>query len=817
MSRPTSRNRILRTALLCFAMLASTTGLLTFQIQTAQASPSTLVINEIYDSQTPANEYFELYNNSATAVNLSTYRIYNHDGSTPLSNLDNPVIGPGEFRAIGPTQLHTPTIAGTGIARVDFLGLVNTSPSDTVVDVVNFGGGPNPNWPNYDRFSAYFFPSGTQPALPAEDGVKSLQRFPDGRDTDQGSDFAAIASSPGAPSCADPNENDNALAAAVNQDVGTTVLHRLCPTADQDWISISMSASFTYTLAANAVGSQVDTVLTLYDSSGTLIAQDNNPASRNSLINFRPTTSGTFKVQITDANNAGGSGAAFLYNFSVTASTAATPTPSTSVTATPIGCADQYEPDNTRTTAKTIELNTEQIHTFCPPGDLDWVTFVAVGGKVYTMYTKDLAGPVDTVITLYDSAGNFLFENDDYQPGQGLASRIDYTFASTAVYYLRVRDKRNSGGAGYQYTVGLSSTGALPSTGTATVTPTLNPNTATPTPGNCNDQYEPDGVPEAAKLFLIGSVQHHVICPAADADWVRFYARAGKVYTVRTLNLGVGLDTYMYVFDSDGQKILAQNDDGGDGVASRIDFYPQRDDWYYAQVKNAGDIGSPDQTYDLSLAVVPGVPQPPGTATQIIAPVVTGTETLPTTVVQPTKPPLNTPTQGAIEPTPAAKPTLPQPGATQPPMPTAAPTEAPAEPTPVIPNPPITGHEPFDPTQVAHSQAPAKVIAPPQPAASVGLAPMLFRLFYDRNHNDSYEAGEGIRGISVYFLYADASLALSGSAVTSDAGVGELKLPATEQMVYIPYLDIKMKVARFPQRELHSLWLPPVALPDHVP
>src|SRR3954451_23425147 len=110
---------------------------------------STLVINEVYDSSTPANENFEIYNGSISAtVDLTSYVIYNRDGSTPLSNLPASVrlIGPQQYRVIGPTQLGTPTIAGpTGLDTTDFLGLVNNA-SDTVVDVVNWGNAPNPNW-----------------------------------------------------------------------------------------------------------------------------------------------------------------------------------------------------------------------------------------------------------------------------------------------------------------------------------------------------------------------------------------------------------------------------------------------------------------------------------------------------------------------------------------------------------------------------------------------------------------------------------------------------------------------------------------------
>src|SRR5205085_11521278 len=151
--------------------------------------------------------------------------------------------------------------------------------------------------------------------------------------------------------------------------------------------------------------------------------------------------------------------------------------------------------------------------------------------------------------------------------------------------------------------------------------------------------------------ILVGTTQHpstqnHSICPAGDADWARFYARAGKVYSISTSNLGIGVDTYMYVFTSDVKTILAQNDDGGDPanpVASRIDFYPQKDDWYLIQVKNAGDIGGSDQTYDLSLAVLTGVPQPPGTATSVAAPP-TATASGPTATTKPTNTPIPTPT-----------------------------------------------------------------------------------------------------------------------------------------------------------------------------
>lgn len=780
-------------------------------------SPNGLLINEIFYSQTLANQYFELFNTSAVAINLSTYEIYNRDPPfNDLSKLSDPIINPGQFRVIGPTQLGTPTI-GSGLERTDFLALVNTSPTDTVIDVVNFGGSPNPNWLNYERFSSYFFTANI-PQLPVEStsNTKSLQRWPDGQESDEGTDFAQIFSSPGAPSCADPYENDNTAAEATNQVVGTTVLHRLCSAGDQDWIAVSMTSSFTYTLSTAVQGSLVDTVLRLYDSSNNLIVEDDNATSRNSTISFRPSAAGTFRVQATQKNGAGNSGPNYLYTLAVTSASSNTPTPTTP---TPAGCLDAYEPDNGLTTARGIELNTEQTHVLCPAGDQDWVVFAATANKIYTMYTKDLALPVDTLIALYDSRGNKLAENDDFAPGQGLESQIDYSFTSGGTYYLRIRDARGGGGTGYSYTVGVSSEGALPPTVTTTRTPTINPN-ATATSGPCYDQYEPDGVPETARAILIGATQRHSICPAVDADWVRFYARAGKVYTIRTANLGIGLDTYMYIFDTDGRGILAQNDDGGEGVASRIDFYPIRDDWYFVQVKNAGDIGGSDQTYELTLIVTPGVPQPPSTATAGGPP-----PSQPTTVVQPTRPPQSTPTQGIVPPTPAsAGTTLPPPvgtvasDVTKVPtaaIPPAQPTSGAAEPTVFVPGVPVTGARSFEEVQAAKKKE--QVAAPAPPKAPVAKAPMLFRIYYDRNGTDTYDAGEGIRGLEILFLSRDAGLGLTGSLKTSDAGTGRLTLPVMDQQVYIPYLGINVALTNFPERELHSLWLPPVQLPERVP
>jgi hypothetical protein len=840
MSRHASRAFSSRFAIFAIIAVLLTTGLVqwsTASVPSTQAapppadqlgklvmkmsSPNGLVINEVYDSQSGSNEYFELYNTSSITLTLGTYVIYNRDSSLPLNILSNQQIGAQSFRVIGPAQLNNNWFTGaTGLERIDFLGLVNTSPSDTIIDVVNWGGAPNPNWPNYDRFAANFF-SANIPLLPAADGTRSLQRWPDGLDSDAGTDFAQIFSSPGNFSCGDPFEDNNTRGTARDQAVGTSALHRICPAQDQDWTAVrGASTSNSYQFFAQAQGNQVDLTMRVYDSSGVFIVENNDPGSRDASIAFRPPSNGDYFVQILNSLGTGNIGPPFLYSLTITAQTitptsTVSPTPATT-TPTAIPCQDPFEPDNTRDQARNIDLNTSQRHSLCPAGDNDWVSFVATPDKVYTMETLNLTPSVDTVITLFDAQGNFLFENDDYQPGSGLHSRIDWSFQQTGVYFLRIRDKRGAGGTGFEYTVRLSSVGSLPPTATSTPSPTFNPNSPTPTPAPCLDAYESNGLPSSAKPILIGTAQRHSICPAADADWVTFYALAGKVYTIRTSNLGPGLDTFMYVFDTNGTTILAQNDDGGEGVASRIDFFPLRNDWYYAQIKNAGDIGGPQQTYDLSLAVVPGAPQPPSTASPVIAPPITVTTAPPPPTGQPqaTRPPAPSPTQGQVQPTPPAQEQPPPPVQTsqvppQPPLPVQTgqpvPPEVPGEPsaTMSVPNVPRTG------AQDSAAEGPVELPNTGKPQAGPALSPLMFKLFYDASGDGKWARAEGIRGVHAYVVSDGGT---KSAVVTGDGGICEALLPQGTYRLVIPYFGIDVPlVVRTEFR------LAPVPLPDRVP
>ena len=119
------------------------------------------------------------------------------------------------------------------------------------------------------------------------------------------------------------------------------------------------------------------------------------------------------------------------------------------------------------------------------------------------------------------------------------------------------------------------------------------------------DIYEPDDTPAQASVIPTdGSSQSHDFDPAGDEDWINFTVIPGTVYTIETLNLSPSVDTYIYLYESDGITIIDSDDDGGDGLASRIIWdstgYPAN--YCYVRVIELGGDGGPGSTGSVGSA-----------------------------------------------------------------------------------------------------------------------------------------------------------------------------------------------------------------------
>ncbi len=110
------------------------------------------------------------------------------------------------------------------------------------------------------------------------------------------------------------------------------------------------------------------------------------------------------------------------------------------------------------------------------------------------------------------------------------------------------------------------------------------------------DVFEDDNEYGAATPIVIGTPQIHDFDVPGDSDWMKFNATSGQSYLITTSALGIASDTYMYLYDTDGQTLLASNDDFGDSLASRILWTAPATGTYYVLVKhwssNAGGCGT---------------------------------------------------------------------------------------------------------------------------------------------------------------------------------------------------------------------------------
>lgn len=117
------------------------------------------------------------------------------------------------------------------------------------------------------------------------------------------------------------------------------------------------------------------------------------------------------------------------------------------------------------------------------------------------------------------------------------------------------------------------------------------------------DAYEDDNTPENATPVGDGiTLQQHNFHSAGDDDWYALSATAGARYVLRTYNLEPFADTYIYLFDTDGQTLLAANDDYDGSLASYLEWIAPSDETYYVRVSHWNPkAGGCATGYDVSI------------------------------------------------------------------------------------------------------------------------------------------------------------------------------------------------------------------------
>jgi hypothetical protein len=275
---------------------------------------------------------------------------------------------------------------------------------------------------------------------------------------------------------------------------------------------------------------------------------------------------------------------------------------------------DEFEPDDTQ--PKAIFLGQPQVHNFFPNGDVDQVTFLAKAGRIYRVYTADLAPGVDTLLTA--SVGGATYSNDDAAPGT-LSSEIVFQ-VTTSVDMNAVAKVTNRGqfGGDKRYTLIVDEavpTPTLAPSPTSTTAPppppsptntSPPPNTPTFTPSPTIDQrdaYEPDDV--TPKPIALGETQSHTFFPDLDVDKVSFLVKSGRFYQAFTSELALGVDTSIRVAFGSQQWINDDTTPGSGSYDSTVCFQASTDGTASVTITNIQNQFGAGKTYKVSVKEIP--------------------------------------------------------------------------------------------------------------------------------------------------------------------------------------------------------------------
>ncbi|WP_425613729.1 beta strand repeat-containing protein [Anatilimnocola sp. NA78] len=322
------------------------------------------------------------------------------------------------------------------------------------------------------------------------------------------------------------------------------------------------------------------------------IAPGENTVGFDPFLRFTIPTSGTYYIGVSNANNT-------LYNTStgggdVSGGANATGTYQLIVQALPL------DDDDTLSEATLLGPVSGAPNTvtnsISPDTDVDLYLFTVTAGQTVDFdIDTALNGPggLGSFLRLFNAQGQEIaFNNDGSAPGEGTVSfdaYLRYTFTTGGTYYVGVSNATNTL---YNTTTGgQDAAGGPHSIGTYQLrleSTALNPNDTDDTLAEASSIDPLSTTPDTTPGTIASDI---------DVDIYRFSATAGQTvdFNINTpLNGSGGLDSYIRIFNAQGQQI-ASNDDGaapGEGVLGldsylRVTFTASGS--YYVSISNANN------------------------------------------------------------------------------------------------------------------------------------------------------------------------------------------------------------------------------------
>jgi hypothetical protein len=349
----------------------------------------------------------------------------------------------------------------------------------------------------------------------------------------------------------EPDSWENPVTYTIGSNSSTPVMNRTITEGDEDFFLLVPDRDGR--LTAETTGS-IDTYMYLYnyENDDELASNDDGGQSNNARIVFS-VSAGTRYLAVVRGYSSSTTGAyGFRAYITVREGASSWNNPSSYE----IGIGE----DNVATVNRSLQEGDEEYFLLLPGRD----------GRLVIETT----GRTDTYLELFNAENRELLEEND-DGGQNYNARIRYNVQAGSRYIAKVSGYGSSSGSfGFR---------------------AFFPGQGTPSP----DEYEPDDEPSQAKPIEAGTPQQRTFHSGNDVDWVSFnVTRAGR-YTINAAGVNSNrLDTYIELYDSNMNSI-AQDDDGGDSLSSRLSVNLQSGT-YYLKVWCLDD--EPDQGYTLSVS-----------------------------------------------------------------------------------------------------------------------------------------------------------------------------------------------------------------------
>lgn len=233
------------------------------------------------------------------------------------------------------------------------------------------------------------------------------------------------------------------------------------------------------------------------------------------------------------------------------------------------GSVDSWEPDDVNNPSPLYSGEQYTDHTIAPGGDTDWFEYEAEGSGIFTLAT---GGSMDTVIEAYgpDDPFHQITSNDDY--GSTSNARVQIAVEAGKQYFFAVRSYNSDRTGAYSLSSSFET---------------------------LDDPLEPNNDLQSASSFPLDQGQiSSSFFPEGDSDWFSFHVD-GEENAQVVIETSSTLDTYLSLYDSNGNQ-LVNNDDSGENYNARIDteLLPGMD--YYVELTDLNDSSG---NYSLTITV----------------------------------------------------------------------------------------------------------------------------------------------------------------------------------------------------------------------